>query len=161
MPTSLSHKPARRPPSGAREGSGDLGGSHGGDGDEGGGGGGGGGGDLVKVAFARNQPEAELLQGLLMDSGIPSVLKRSGGFDNPDFLAAGPHDVLVNAPAAPRAREVLAETMIGDEEEEAAGLLGGLGGARSGETSPARLALWVAAAFLGAVILVWVLYQLS
>ena len=43
-------------------------GSHGGGGhhdDEGGGGGGGGGGKLVKVGFARNQAEAEMLQGLL------------------------------------------------------------------------------------------------
>ena len=42
-----------------------------------GGGGGGGGGKLVKVAFARNQAEAEMIQGLLLEAGIPSVLKRS------------------------------------------------------------------------------------
>ena len=29
------------------------------------------------------------------------------------------------------------------------------------ETSPARLALWVGAAFLAALILIWILYELS
>ncbi len=143
-------------------------GAHGGGGsdrgdDSGGGGGGGGGGKLVKVAFARNQAEAEMLQGLLSEAGIPSVLKRSGGFDNPDFLAAGPHDVMVQAQAAQDARPVLADTLIDSEEEERAELAEAAGLSRPGatETTPARLALWVAVAFLGALILVWILYQLS
>ena len=129
----------------------------------GGGGGGGGGGTLIKVAFARNQAEAEMLQGLLSGAGIPSVLKRSGGFDNPDFLAAGPHDVMVNSDAAQKAREVLADTMVESEDEERAemGEQARLSRPGATETSPATLALWVAAAFLGAVILVWILYQLS
>lgn len=142
-------------------------GSHGGGGggsdQGGGGGGGGGGGKLIKVAFARTQPEAEMMQGLLSDSGIPSVLKRSRGFDNPDFLAAGPHDVFVHSDLAQKARDVLADTMLESEAEERAEVEGGIRGARGGAeaTPPARLALWVGAAFLGAVILVWVLYQLS
>ena len=78
----------------------------------------------IKVAFARNQAEAEMIQGLLSESGIPSILKRSGGFDNPEFLAAGPHDVMVNAAQAQKAREVLAETMIEDEGEERAEMAG-------------------------------------
>jgi Putative prokaryotic signal transducing protein len=137
------------------------GGSHGPD-DGGGGGGGGGGGRLVKVAFARNQAEAELLQGLLAESGIPSVLKRSRGFDAPEFLAAGPHDVFVDSAMAKRAKELLAETLIESEAEERAEVAGQA--RREGESDagyPYRLALWVAAAALGAVILVWVLYQLS
>ena len=52
-------------------------------------------GEPVRVATAHNQPEAELLQGLLLESGIPSLVRRSGGFDVPDFLAAGPRDILV------------------------------------------------------------------
>ncbi len=137
------------------------GGSDGGEG--GGGGGGGGGGRLVKVAFARNQAEAEMFQGLLSEAGIPSVLKRSGGFDNPDFLAAGPHDVLVNAEAAPRAREVLAETMVDSEGEERTEIeeQRRLARGETGVTSPARLALWVGIAFVAAVIIVWVLYEIS
>ena len=70
-------------------------------------GGGGGGGDLVKVAFAPNQMEAEMIQGLLSDHGIQSLLKRGPGFDVPDFLTSGPRQVFVLESAAPRAREVL------------------------------------------------------
>ena len=140
-------------------------GSHGGGGghDGEGGGGGGGGGPLVKVAFARNQAEAEMLQGLLSQGGIVSVLKRSGGFDNPDFLSAGPHDVFVNSGHAHKAKELLADTMLESEGEERAELQGELRGARgeTKETSPARLALWVGVALVGAIILVWILYQLS
>jgi len=157
MSSSKSHSPSR---------SGHSRGAHGGGGgdshDGGGGGGGGGGGPLVKVAFARNQAEAEMLQGLLSEGGIPSVLKRSGGFDNPDFLAAGPHDVFVSSDHAHKARELLADTMVETEAEERAEIEGEAARRRGGdETSPARLALWVGVAFLGAVILVWILYQLS
>lgn len=104
-----------------------------------------------------------MLQGLLGEAGIPSVLKRSGGFDNPDFLAAGPHDVLVVAEIAPRAREVLADTMVESEAEEREELLreaARLHG-RGREDTPGRLALWVGIAFVGAVLLVWLLYQVS
>lgn len=157
MSKSLSHSPTthRR---GSHSGGG--GGSHGGEGD--GGGGGGGGGKLVKVAFARNQPEAEMMQGLLLESGIASVLKRSRGFDAPEFLAAGPHDVMVDSSLAQKARSLLADTMIETEDEERAEIAGAAQLRESGaETSPARLALWLLAALFAAVLLVWVLYQLS
>ena len=62
---------------------------------------------LVKVAYARNIAEAELIQGLLRQEGIPSMVRRNGGFDVPDFLAAGPRDVLVPESHAQRARELL------------------------------------------------------
>jgi hypothetical protein len=61
----------------------------------------------VKVAYARNLAEAELIQGLLRQERIPSMLKRNGGFDVPDFLAAGPRDILVSEADAQRARELL------------------------------------------------------
>ena len=64
-------------------------------------------GRLVRVAGAGSQPEAEFIQGLLLDHGIPSILRRSAGFDVPDFLAAGPRDVLVPEAALLTAREVL------------------------------------------------------
>ena len=32
---------------------------------------------------------------MLLEEGIPSLTRRSGGFDVPDFLAAGPRDILV------------------------------------------------------------------
>lgn len=66
-------------------------------------------GDPVKVANARNQAEAEFIQALLREEGIPSMLRRSAGFDVPDFLAAGPRDVLVPAAAANLARQILTE----------------------------------------------------
>jgi Putative prokaryotic signal transducing protein len=75
------------------------------------GGGGGGGGDrLVKVAFAPNQMEAEMIQGLLRDHGIESMLKRGPGFDVPEFLASGPRQVFVLESVADEAREVLEGT---------------------------------------------------
>ena len=64
-------------------------------------------GELVRVAGGRNQSEAEFIQGLLLEWGVPSVLRRSAGFDVPDFLAAGPRDVLVPEAGAETAREVL------------------------------------------------------
>ena len=62
---------------------------------------------LVRVAVARNQPEAEMLATRLESVGIPSLLVRSGGADVPDFLAAGPRDVMVPASAEADARELL------------------------------------------------------
>jgi hypothetical protein len=64
-------------------------------------------GDLVRVAGARHQAEAEFVQGILLEEGIPSMLRRSRGFDVPDMLAAGPRDVLVPASGVAAAREVL------------------------------------------------------
>src|SRR3954471_9552055 len=64
-------------------------------------------GPLVRVASVRHQAEAELLQGMLLEEGIPSLVRRSGGFDVPDFLAAGPRDVLVPESGASAAREAL------------------------------------------------------
>ena len=63
---------------------------------------------LVKVAYAANLPEAELIQGLLRQEQIPSMVRRNGGFDVPDFIASGPRDVLVPVSQADRARELLA-----------------------------------------------------
>ena len=66
-------------------------------------------GELVRVAGGRNQAEAELIQGMLLEEGVPSILRRTAGFDVPDFLAAGPRDVLVPSAGAEVAREVLLE----------------------------------------------------
>jgi len=64
-------------------------------------------GEPVRVAVGLNQAEAELMQNILLEEGIPSMLRRSGGFDVPDFLAAGPRDVLVPASGEAAARELL------------------------------------------------------
>jgi hypothetical protein len=62
----------------------------------------------VKVAYALNQMEAEMIQGLLTEHGIPSMVQRT--IDNPEFLAAGPRQILVPEAAAEQAREVLEGT---------------------------------------------------
>jgi hypothetical protein len=64
-------------------------------------------GELRRAGTGRNQAEAELMQGILLEEGIPSLLKRTGGFDVPDFLAAGPRDVLVPESAWEVAHELL------------------------------------------------------
>ncbi len=91
-------------------------------------------GDLVRVAGGRNQVEAEFIQGLLLEEGVPSTLRRTAGFDVPDFLAAGPRDVLVPESGALAAREVLLESDLAAGPGAAgpaplkllAGLIGGL-----------------------------------
>jgi hypothetical protein len=67
----------------------------------------------------RNQAEAELIQGLLLEEGVPSVLRRSAGFDVPDFLAAGPRDVLVPEAGAEAARELLSQAELQGPAEDA------------------------------------------
>ncbi len=132
--TSTSHKRGSHH-SGAH-GGGDEGGSHEG------GGGGGGGGKLVKVAFARNQAEAEMIQGLLLESGIPSVLKRARGFDAPEFMAAGPHDVLVDSSHAQKAKTVLADTITENESDEEAELRDEARLRRGGPTTETSAGAW-------------------
>jgi hypothetical protein len=69
-------------------------------------------GPLVRVAGAQNQAEGEFIQGLLLEEGVPSMLRRSAGFDVPDFLAAGPRDVMVPISGADTARQVLMQAEI-------------------------------------------------
>jgi hypothetical protein len=64
-------------------------------------------GPLVRVAGGRNQAEAELIQNILLEEGVPSILRRTAGFDVPDFLAAGPRDVMVAESGALVARDAL------------------------------------------------------
>jgi len=68
------------------------------------------GGEPVKVGFARNLAEAQMIQGILLEEGIPSYERRSRGFDVPDFLAGGPRDILVPGAAAEEAGRLLADT---------------------------------------------------
>ncbi len=69
-------------------------------------------GELVRIAGGRNLSEAELIQGILLEEGIPSLQKRTRGFDVPDFLAAGPRDIFVPESAAEDARELLSGAAI-------------------------------------------------
>jgi hypothetical protein len=69
-------------------------------------------GALVRVVGARNQTEADFIQGLLLEEGIPSLQRRARGFDVPDFLAAGPREVMVPASGVPAARDVLLQSEL-------------------------------------------------
>ncbi len=60
----------------------------------------------VKVAFARHQPEAEMLAGLLAELEIPVLMRRTT-IDVPDMLAGGPRALLVPADRELEARALL------------------------------------------------------
>jgi hypothetical protein len=64
----------------------------------------------VKVAAAPDESVALLMDGVLKDAGIPSLIQRAPGFDAPEFLSAGPRDVLVPASLLQEARQVLQDT---------------------------------------------------
>ena len=105
-------------------------------------------GPLVRVAGARNQAEAEFIQGLLLEEGIPSMLRRTAGFDVPDFLAAGPRDVMVPEGARQAARQVLLQgELISDEPAPRV-------------VAPSRLLIGLLIALGLGALLVWVLSQL-
>ena len=110
-------------------------------------------GELVRVTGGRNLSEAELIQGMLLDQGIPSILRRTRGFDVPDFLAAGPRDVMVPESGYKAARELLTDADLLTVEPQPDSL--------PGIGSPARLAAWLGAAVIAAFALIWVLYQLA
>ena len=77
-------------------------------------------GEPQRVTVVANLAEGELVQGILLEEGIPSILRRTGGFDVPDMLAAGPRDVMVPASGLETARELLgidpAGPVVADEE---------------------------------------------
>ena len=106
------------------------------------------GGQQVRVASANNLAEAELIQGILLEEGIPSVQRRMRGFDVPDFLAAGPRDVLVPEAGLEAARDLLADVR---SEPEAPMERGG--------ERPLRLLAGILIALAVAAVLVWLLSQ--
>ena len=64
----------------------------------------------MKVAAAPDETIALLMDGVLKDAGIPSLIQRAPGFDAPDFLAAGPRDVLVPDSLLEEAKQLLEDT---------------------------------------------------
>jgi zinc-ribbon domain len=105
-------------------------------------------GDLVRVAGGRNQAEAELIQNLLLEEGIPSVARRTAGFDVPDYLAGGPRDVLVAESAVAPARQMLLDADLAPQEpagpDDPRGIL--------------KTTLIVLGIVAGAMFLVWLLW---
>ena len=78
---------------------------------------------LVEVAFAANAAEGEMIQGLLLNEEIPSLLQPIG-LSGPQAgvgafrsgFGGGGRRVMVHAGRAEEARTLLAETMVEDEE---------------------------------------------
>lgn len=64
----------------------------------------------MKVAAASDESVALLMEGVLEDAGIPSLIQRAAGFDAPEFLSAGPRDVLVPGTLVEEAKQVLEDT---------------------------------------------------
>ena len=109
------------------------------------------GGRQVRVASASNIAEAEMIQGMLLEEGIPSYQRRSRGFDVPDFLAAGPRDIIVPEAGAEAAREVLAQT--GEQAAPSP--------PQSAPTRPLLLLAAIVGAMAVAAALAWLFYQVA
>ena len=107
-------------------------------------------GELVKVGLGQNQAEAEMIQGMLLEEGIPSMLRRMRGFDVPDFLAAGPRDVMVPDSAREAARTLLAGVEATPSSSAA-----------SGPTAPFRLLAAILAVLMVGVGISLLLLQLT
>ena len=103
-------------------------------------------GRLVRVAGASNLAEAEFIQSLLLEEGVPSLLRRSPGYDVPDLLAAGPRDVIVPVSGAEVAREVLLEADLVARVP-----------AQGYRAEPWRLLTGLVVALAGGLLLLWLL----
>jgi len=103
-------------------------------------------GELVQVAGAGNLAEAEFIQSLLLEEGVPSLLRRSAGFDVPDLLAAGPRDILVPRSGVDVAREVLLQAELIDPV-----------GPPASPAAPGRLLLGLIAALAIGAFVVWLI----
>lgn len=66
--------------------------------------------EWIKIASAPNETLALVMKGLLDEAGIPVLVRRGSGFDVPDFLSAGPRDVLVPDLFANEAKQLLEDT---------------------------------------------------
>ena len=66
-------------------------------------------GPLVRVAAARGAPEAELIQSLLLEQGVPSIVRPMKGIALPDWIVSGPREIFVPASGADVARDALAD----------------------------------------------------
>ena len=63
----------------------------------------------VEVAFASNQTEADMIQGILKDEGIPSLTRKPNGSFLTDLFAMGPRNIVVPASAEEKAKQILAD----------------------------------------------------
>jgi hypothetical protein len=105
-------------------------------------------GELRQVATASHQAEAELIQMLLLEEGIPSTAKRTT-WDVPEMLAAGPRAVMVPESGYAVALEVLqrSELDVLREREQVA----------ASRPAPRVLLVWVVGAAIVVALLILVL----
>ena len=104
-------------------------------------------GEPVRVARAPNEAEADMLAMILLDEGIPSLVRRSRGFDVPDFLAGGPREILV-----PQAAEELARELLGGRAVVSQG---------PAPVAPARLLAGLLVALGVGALVIWLLIVLT
>ena len=107
-------------------------------------------GELVRVTTANNQAEAEFIQGLLLEEGVPSLQRRARGFDVPDFLAAGPRDIMVPQSGADAARDVLLQGELISAER-----------APDGMDRPSRVLAGLVVALALVALVVWLVARLA
>jgi hypothetical protein len=106
-------------------------------------------GELVRVIGASNQAEAEMIQGMLLEDGVPSLLRRALGSDVPDFLAAGRRDVLVPASGLVTAREVLLQAEMISETPTSSTAAGRVLAGLLAAVVLVGLVVWIGAELLG------------
>ena len=106
-------------------------------------------GQPVAVAMGRNQAEAELIANLLLEEGIPSLVRRSAGADVPEMMAAGARDVLVPASGAEAARQTLLQADLHDRGGSAAPSPGKLLAGLLGALAVGALVIWLASLAAG------------
>jgi hypothetical protein len=97
----------------------------------------------VMVAMGRNQAEADLIANLLLEEGIPSLVRRSAGADVPEMLAAGARDVLVPESGAQAARQMLLQADLLDRREASGPPPGKLLAALLGAIAIGALVVWL------------------
>jgi hypothetical protein len=100
-------------------------------------------GPLVRVAGARTRPDADLLQGLLLEHGVPSVLQQTSPTAVYMGSAGSDCDVLVAASAVATAREVLLDVDAAPESAD-------------DRVRPSRLLTGLLAACVLVAIVLWV-----
>jgi hypothetical protein len=108
-------------------------------------------GELRRVTTARHQAEAEFVQMLLLEEGVPSTLRRTAGFDVPDFLAAGPRDVMVPESGLEVARQVLLQSDLAADA----------GPPASGAPSARALLMGMAVALVLVAGIAWLVWTLN
>jgi hypothetical protein len=101
------------------------------------------------VIGASNQAEAEMIQGMLLEEGVPSLLRRALGSDVPDFLAAGRRDVLVPASGLATAREVLLQAEMISETPTSSTAAGRVLAGLLAAVVLVGLVVWIGAELLG------------